>query len=86
MPAWRRNLHLIRGSIPYTEETFLSVIESLHDEREWQRHSDEAYAQAAELAWDRVLEPLDAALHDPAYRYSTPHMQAVLSAPDRATA
>jgi hypothetical protein len=42
VPAWRRNMHLIRGSIPYTEESFLSVIESLRDEQEWRRVSDEA--------------------------------------------
>jgi hypothetical protein len=86
VPAWRRNLHLIPGTIPYTEEAFLSVVESLHDEREWQRLSDAAYAGAAELAWDRVLEPLEAALDDPGYRYATPHMQAALNAPDPATA
>ena len=65
-------MHLIRGSIPYTEETFLPL-ERLSDEREWQRVSDEAYAQAQELAWDKVLAPLDEALRDPGYRYSTPH-------------
>ena len=80
VPAWRRNLQLIRGSIPYTEETFLGVIESLHHEREWQRVSDEAYAQARELEWDKVLAPLDAALRDPGYRYRTPYMQEVLGA------
>jgi hypothetical protein len=84
VPAWRRNTHLIRGSIPYTEETFLRVVESLHDEREWQKLSDAAYAQAEALAWDRVLAPLDAALQDPRYRYATPHMQAVLGGGDGA--
>jgi hypothetical protein len=78
VPAWRRNMHLIRGSIPYTEESFLSVIESLHDEREWQRVSDEAYAQAHELEWDNVLAPLDAALRDDGYRYATPYMRATM--------
>ena len=93
VPAWRRNMHLIRGSIPYTEESFLSVVESLRDVREWQRVSDEAYAQARELEWDNVLAPLDEALRDARYRYSTPHMQAVLgpaggdlNAPGSATA
>ena len=78
MPAWRRDMHLIRGSIPYTEEGFLSTVESLSNERDWQRISDEAYAQAQELAWDKVLAPLDEALRDPAYRYRTPHMESVL--------
>jgi hypothetical protein len=80
VPAWRRDMHLLRGSIPYTEETFLSIVESLHDEREWQRISDEAYAQAHGLEWDTVIAPLDEALRDPGYRYATPHMQAALDA------
>ena len=79
VPAWRRDMHLIRGSISYTEETFLAVLERLRDEREWQRVSDEAYTQAEELAWDEVLAPLDKALRDPGYRYSTPHTRATLA-------
>lgn len=58
VPAWRRHLELLRGSVPYEESTFVSLIESLSDETAWQRMSDEAYEQATRLTWDRTLEPL----------------------------
>jgi hypothetical protein len=63
VPAWRRHMDLIRGYVHYDEETFLSVIERLRDEEEWRRLSDEAYAQAQELAWHKTLEPLEALLN-----------------------
>ena len=62
VPAWRGHMELIRGCLPYDEDTFLSVIERLSDEEEWRRVSDEAYAQAQELTWERTLEPLAEAL------------------------
>jgi hypothetical protein len=40
--------------------------------------SDEAYSQAQELTWERTLQPLEDALHDPSYRYITPHMKAMI--------
>ena len=61
---------LRRGELPST------VIERLSDEDEWQRVSDEAYAQAQELAWEKTLEPLDRALRDSGYRHLTPYMKA----------
>lgn len=78
VPAWRRHMELLRGSVAYDEDTFLSVIERLSDEREWRRVSDEAYAQAQELTWERTLQPLEGALRDPSYRYLTPHMKAMI--------
>jgi len=81
VPAWRRHMELLRGCVAYDEDTFLSVIERLSDEEEWQRVSDEAYAQAQELTWERTLQPLEAALHDPSYRYLTPHMKAMIEGP-----
>jgi hypothetical protein len=78
VPVWRRHMELVRGCIAYDEDTFLSVIEMLSHEPEWQRVSDEAYAQAQELSWERTLQPLDDALRDPSYRYLTPHMQAAI--------
>lgn len=59
VPAWRRNLDLLHGSVPYTEDSFAEVIASLSDREAWQRVSDEAYAQAGRLTWDRTLRPLD---------------------------
>jgi hypothetical protein len=62
VPAWRRHLELLRGSQPYDEASFLNTIERLSDPVRWQAASDEAYAQACELTWERTLQPLDALL------------------------
>lgn len=59
VPSWREHLELLRGSVPYDEGTFLASVEALSDEREWQRRSDEAYAQAQCLSWERTLQPLE---------------------------
>ena len=58
VPAWRRHLDLLRGSLPYEEETFTSVIAALGSEDAWRQASDEAYEQALELTWDNTLRPL----------------------------
>ena len=78
VPAWRRHMDLLRGCVAYEEETFLSMIEMLSDEAEWRRLSDEAYAQAQDLTWERTLQPLEDALRDPSFRYLTPHMKAMI--------
>ena len=62
VPAWRRHMDLLRGSVPYDENSFVSVIRALSDEAEWKRVSDEAYAQAQRLTWDQTLRPLDTLL------------------------
>jgi hypothetical protein len=62
VPAARRYLDLLRGSVPYDEQTFLDVVEALGDEEEWRRTSDEAYAQAQRLVWNETLRPLEALL------------------------
>jgi hypothetical protein len=62
VPAWRRNLDLLHGSVPYEEHIFLSVVDSLSNEKEWQRMSDAAYAQAQRLTWEETLRPLEALL------------------------
>jgi hypothetical protein len=59
VPAWRRHLNLLRGSVAYDERTFLTVVDALSDGAEWRRMSDEAYAQAQQLAWDNTLRPLE---------------------------
>jgi hypothetical protein len=71
-------MELIRGCVAYDERSFLSVIETLSDERKWQEVSDEAYEQAQELTWELTLEPLDQALRDPSRRYLTPYMRAMI--------
>ena len=62
VPAWRRHLDLLRGSVPYDESTFAAVIASLADKAEWERVSDESYEQARRLTWDQTLRPLDSML------------------------
>jgi hypothetical protein len=68
VPAWRRHLDNLRGSVPYTEQTFRSLIDALSDERHWQSLSDQAYAQAQRLSWDETLRPLETLLVGPLRR------------------
>lgn len=58
-PEWREGLDLIKGSVPYGEETFGQAVEGLSDEDQWTRMSDMAYEQAKELSWDRTLAGLE---------------------------
>jgi hypothetical protein len=71
VPAWRRHLDLLRGSLPYEEETFVSLIEELSTEERWQQASDEAYRQAEALTWDKTLSPLQAFLSEIPTRSTT---------------
>lgn len=64
VPEWRRHLDLLRGSVPYTEESFASVIGGLSDEDRWLPVSDEAYEQARRLDWNRTLQPLERLLDE----------------------
>jgi hypothetical protein len=59
VPRWRRHLDLLRGSVPYDEKDFADAVASLADRGNWQRLSDEAYAEAGRRAWDQALLPLD---------------------------
>jgi hypothetical protein len=59
VPAWRRGLDLLRGSVPYEERTLASIVEGFRDQAAWQQVSDEAYGQAERLRWEQTLEPLD---------------------------
>ncbi|MET9734068.1 hypothetical protein ABZZ79_26470 [Streptomyces sp. NPDC006458] len=59
VPTWRRRLDLLRGSLPYTEESFRSVVDAMRDKDRWQAASDEAYAQATRLSWNETLRPLE---------------------------
>jgi len=76
VPVWRRHLDLLRGSVAYDEDTFVSTVERLSREDEWRRLSDEAYEQAIRLRWDDMLKPLESLLRDersspPAVRLSS---------------
>ncbi|MGQ4387346.1 glycosyltransferase [Streptomyces sp. SAS_270] len=65
VPAWRRHLDLLRGSVPYTEADFGDVLGRLSQRAQWQAVSDEAYEQALRLDWNRTLEPLRTLLESP---------------------
>jgi hypothetical protein len=64
VPRSRRRLDLLKGSVPYEDHTFLAAVEALTDQGEWTRLSDEAYAQAQRLAWEKTLRPLDGLLRE----------------------
>ena len=64
VPAWRRHLELLRGSLPYEEDTFCSIIEAHTDESVWALASNEAYDQAKKLTWEQTLSPLAALLRE----------------------
>jgi hypothetical protein len=64
VPSWRRNIPPIGGSLPYDEDTFAAVVARHSEPDAWQRASDEAYAQAEQLTWDRTLAPLETLLTD----------------------
>lgn len=55
---WEKFPHELNGCIPYTEDNICEVIESYYDHDAWERLSEDAYAQAQDLLWDKVLEPL----------------------------
>ncbi len=57
-------MELLRGHVSYEESTFLEAIASVSDAASWQAVSDEAYAQAKALTWDRTLVPLQAMLDE----------------------
>ena len=59
VPAWRRHMELLRGSVPYDEQTFTSVVAALSKPDAWRRAADESYEQAQLLTWDRTLQPLE---------------------------
>ena len=37
VPAWRRHMDLLRGSVPYEEQGFRAVVDTLSHEKEWRR-------------------------------------------------
>jgi hypothetical protein len=59
VPRWRRNLDLLRGSVPYERASFVATVERFADPVAWQGLADDAYAQAREYEWERTLQPLD---------------------------
>ena len=62
IPEWRKNLHLIEGSIPFNEENFLDVISKYSNKKEWEDMSNRAYEQAKRLVWNTTMQPLKSIL------------------------
>ncbi|KKR33233.1 MAG: hypothetical protein UT63_C0020G0003 [Candidatus Gottesmanbacteria bacterium GW2011_GWC2_39_8] len=55
---WEKFPHELGGCIPYTEENITEVIERFFDKNAWEELSEQAYAQAQDLLWDKMLTPL----------------------------
>jgi hypothetical protein len=62
VPAWRRSAGELAGSLPYEERNFLTVADQYSGKHDWQRASDEAYAQAQCLTWERTLAAMESVL------------------------
>lgn len=58
-PDWLQFSHEIKGVLPYNEDNFLDVLETYSNRDEWEKLSKEAYEQACELDWNKVLQPLE---------------------------
>jgi hypothetical protein len=58
VPAWRSDDTLAPGSLPYTEETFLSQVAALAERETWEATSAAALDLASQLSWESALTPL----------------------------
>jgi hypothetical protein len=54
---WQNFSHQVSGVVPYKLENFVELVERHHDPLVWQELSDQAYAEAQELHWDKILAP-----------------------------
>jgi hypothetical protein len=58
-PDWQEFSHDIKGVLPFNEENFIEILEDYSTPDKWEKTSKEAYEQALELDWKKVLIPLD---------------------------
>jgi hypothetical protein len=58
-PSWLKFSHDLKGVLPFNEDNFLDVLEDNLDPNKWEKISREAYDQAIELDWKKVLKPLE---------------------------
>lgn len=56
---WMQFPHELKGVLPYNEDNFLEIVDTYSDQDKWTRLSKEAYEQALELDWNKVLLPLE---------------------------
>jgi hypothetical protein len=72
-PEWMEEGHAYTAAVPYSERSFDAQARRVcGDRRTWQTLSDAARATAAELTWDRVLQPLEDVLARWAARRTAP--------------
>lgn len=57
-PDWLQFSHDLKGVLPFNEDNFLDIIDNNSDPDKWAKVSKEAYEQAIELDWNKVLLPL----------------------------
>lgn len=57
-PEWQLVSHQLEGVISYNEENFRSLLEDLINPERWQELANNAYEQAIQLEWSKVLAPL----------------------------
>ena len=55
---WEEFPKELNGCVPYNEENFCNVIESFFEKSAWEDLSNEAYNQAHDLRWEKMLSPL----------------------------
>lgn len=55
---WEKFPHELGGCVSYTEENISEVIERFFDRDAWEELSEEAYSQAQDLLWSKILTPL----------------------------
>lgn len=58
-PDWLQFSHELKGVIPFNEQNFLEIVEVNSERDQWERLSEDAYEQACELDWNKVLQPLE---------------------------
>ncbi len=63
-PEWRRDSILDPSSIFYSDESFLEAVAVLTDPPAWEELSRNSLRIAANLSWDKALEPMLRAFND----------------------
>jgi hypothetical protein len=56
-PDWQTFSHQVAGVVPFNTDNFVELVERHHGPLLWQKLSDQAYDQAQELRWDKILAP-----------------------------
>jgi hypothetical protein len=58
-PDWMKFSNQIKGVLPFNEDNFVEILDKYSGPEEWQKISNDAYKQALELDWKKVLQPLE---------------------------